>query len=543
MRTVSRLGAAAFLITGFSVFVTWPQARHLSTHIAAHHDAYFSIWRLGWIAHALAAQPLHLFDANIFHPAAHTLAYSDATLLEGVIGAPLFWAGASPALVYNLLLLAGFAGSGLGMFVLARHLTHATGPALVAAAAYTMLPYRIEHFMHLELQWAMFVPLTLWALHRAVDESSWRWGIVAGLFLWLQLLACVYYGVFLAITLVAFVPLLIVTSPRDRMARAIPGVLLAAAVALALAIPFVLPYREAARELGGRTLTDIARYSATPANYFATTSSSWFWSWTADTWGATELRLFPGAIALILCLASPLHPRRRHVVVYVVTALLAVELSFGLNGVLYRALYAHVPALEGFRSLSRFAVIASCAVCMLAALGTDAIAQRLNTSSLRSALVPVLLMLMLIDYGNRPMGLTPADPVEPPDVYKVIRSASPGAIIELPVPDLSRLPGWDPFYEAWSLWHFKPLVNGYSGYHPQDYMDTLLRMLSFPDDASIGRLRGHDVRYIVVHRAFYNQDQYASLMLRIASRPELKPWGAYKDVQGMADIFELLPIE
>ena len=28
-------------------------------------------------------------------------------------------------------------------------------------------------------------------------------------------------------------------------------------------------------------------------------------------------------------------------------------------------------------------------------------------------------------------------------------------------------------------------------------------------------------------------------MLRIASRPELKPWGTYRDVQGLADIFEL----
>ena len=29
----------------------------------------FSMWRLAWIAHALATDPRHLFDANIFHPA------------------------------------------------------------------------------------------------------------------------------------------------------------------------------------------------------------------------------------------------------------------------------------------------------------------------------------------------------------------------------------------------------------------------------------------------------------------------------------------
>ena len=194
MRRLFGLAGPMLLVCGLSVFVTWPQALLLNAQVAAHHDAFFSIWRLGWIAHALRTTPLHIFDANIFHPAKGTLAFSDATMLEGLLGAPLFWVGLSPVLIYNLLLLAGFVGSGLGMFVLARHLTRATGPSLAAAAIFTMLPYRIEHVMHLELQWAMFIPLTFWAMHRAVEGSSWRWGIMAGLFLWLQILACVYYG-------------------------------------------------------------------------------------------------------------------------------------------------------------------------------------------------------------------------------------------------------------------------------------------------------------------------------------------------------------
>lgn len=544
MRRLSGLAGATLVVTALSVFVTWPQARLLSSHLAAHHDAYFSIWRLGWIAHALTTSPLHLFDANIFHPAAGTLAYSDATMLEGLLGAPLFWSGASPVLIYNLLLFAGFIGSGLAMFVLARHLTSATGPSLLAAAVFTMLPYRIEHFMHLELQWAMFIPLTFWALHRAVESTSWRWGAVAGLFLWLQLLSCVYYGAFLALTLLAFVPALVLSGPRDRIVSLLPAIGAAVIVSVALTIPFALPYAAAARELGGRTMEDIGRYSASPMNYFATTTLSWAWGWTADRWGGSELRLFPGAVAVLLAAAAFFRRPARPVLVYAVTAVITIELSFGLNGRLYRAVIDRVDALQGFRSLSRFAVIASCAIAVLAALGADGILARLRARPrARAALVPLALALMLVDYGNRPMGLTPADPVEAPDVYKVLRRAAPGAVIELPVPDLSHLPGWDPFYEAWSLWHWKPLVNGYSGYHPRDYIDTLLRMLSFPDEASIGRLRAHDVRYVVVHRSFYDQDQYAALMLRMARRPEFKPWGAYKDVNGMAEIFELLPVD
>ncbi len=57
-----------------------------------------------WIAHALVTSPLHLFDANIFYPAKDTLAYSDATLLEGLLAAPFLWMHVSPVLVYNVLL-------------------------------------------------------------------------------------------------------------------------------------------------------------------------------------------------------------------------------------------------------------------------------------------------------------------------------------------------------------------------------------------------------------------------------------------------------
>src|SRR6185295_12012541 len=49
----------------------------------------------------------------------------------------------------------------------------------------TLAPYRIEHFSHLELQWTVWMPLTLWAVHRTFDEGTRRSGVLAGLFLWL----------------------------------------------------------------------------------------------------------------------------------------------------------------------------------------------------------------------------------------------------------------------------------------------------------------------------------------------------------------------
>ena len=76
-------GAAAFSLA-IAIVLTWPEALH-PTQVADHFDPYFSIWRLGHLAHALQRWPVNLFDGNIFYPTTNTLAYSDAILLQGLI--------------------------------------------------------------------------------------------------------------------------------------------------------------------------------------------------------------------------------------------------------------------------------------------------------------------------------------------------------------------------------------------------------------------------------------------------------------------------
>ena len=170
------IGVSA-LLTALTVMLTWPQALHMGTQLPAHQDPLLSIWRVSWFAHALTGSVRHLFDGNIFYPSPGTLAYSDATALEGLLAAPWLWAHVNPVAVYNVLLLTGIISSGIGMFVLARYLIGNDDAALVSAVIFTLVPYRIEHFMHLELQWTIWMPLAFWAVHRTFDRGSTRAGI------------------------------------------------------------------------------------------------------------------------------------------------------------------------------------------------------------------------------------------------------------------------------------------------------------------------------------------------------------------------------
>jgi hypothetical protein len=538
---VTLLGVAV-CSCAMAILLTWPQARH-PTLVADHFDPYFSIWRLGHVAHALTRWPIALFDGNIFYPASGTLAYSDAVLLEGLIGAPLLWAHLSPSLVYNLLLLAGFAGSGVGMFVLARHLTGEAGPALVAATIFTALPYRMEHVMHLELQWAMWIPLAFWAVHRTMESGRWRHGILVGVFVWLQFISCIYYGVFLSITLLLFVPLLLTFKGHAAIRRFAPPLLTGALVAALLTLPYAVPYIEATHAVGDRPMGEIVRYSAHLSSYLASNSLNRVWGWTADLWGAPELRLFPGLLAMLLGVVALRHPRRRLVALYAAVVLVVVQLSLGLNGLLYSALLGHVSALKGFRATARFGIIVGAALGILAALGTQALFVWIRAARRwRLVLIALVIAVMLVEYSNQPLPLSGAIDARPADVYQALRSGKPGPIAEFPVPLREALPGWDPYYMAWSVWHWRPLLNGYSGYYSQAYLDSLETLRWFPDADSIALLRRKGIRYVIVHREFYKREEYTELALQLATTPELTRWGVYKDPVGLADILELQPL-
>jgi hypothetical protein len=48
-----------------------------------------------------------------------------------------------------------------------------------------------------------------------------------------------------------------------------------------------------------------------------------------------------------------------------------------------------------------------------------------------------------------------------------------------------------------------PLVDAYSDYIPQDFLDKADALSNFPDDASLAALRRDGVRYAVVHVSDY----------------------------------------
>ena len=493
----ARLVAVTLLLVALTAAMTWPQFEYLATRAREHQDVYFNMWRLRWFAHALETAPLHIFDGNIFHPEPRTLTYSDAMIVEGLVGAPLLWAGVPPVLVHNDLLLGAIVTSGVGMFVLMQMLTGSAAAGILSAIVFAFVPYRFEHYMHMELQWTMWMPWSFWALHRTLATRSWRHGFLTGLFLSLQMLSSIYYGVFLSTLLGVCAVLLLIAQPSKLLWPSIKALLPGALLAVVICGAYALPYLETKSATGGRSEVELMAFSARPSSYLVATPDNVLWGRAFASRGRLERRLFPGVLVVILAMVGLLlRPPPKVALVYLVALVMSFDMSLGLSGHIYRVLYEHVPFYQGLRALARLGIFVVFFLAALAAYGYVALAELLPSKA-RLALAVGLGALLLLEYRVRPLELVPY-PNSPPPLYAWLSTQPRGVVAELPM-RTSGLPGSDPAYSYLSTFHWMPIVNGYSGFYPASYLGRLDDLAAFPDEESINRLRRDGVRYVVVH--------------------------------------------
>src|SRR5690349_4518417 len=129
---------------------------------------------MAWVSHQVVTNPLHLFDANIFYPERYTLAYSDHLFVQSMMGAPLLWAGASPVLVHNLVLLAGFVLSGWTACLVLTRWTGSRPAGLVSGSLVAFNAFSLTRLPQLQDLHVEFFPLTLFALDRLLVEPRAR---------------------------------------------------------------------------------------------------------------------------------------------------------------------------------------------------------------------------------------------------------------------------------------------------------------------------------------------------------------------------------
>jgi len=308
------------LYAAVAIVATWPVARGLDRNVAGDlGDPVLTMWVLGWNSDQLLAilrgdfgRLATYFDANIFHPAPLTLAYSELFIPQAVQALPLFALTGNPILCYNLLFLSTFVLSGLGGFLLVRELTGDARAGFVGGLLFAFAPYRFPQTPHLQVLSSQWMPFALYGLRRyftSIDETAsagrWRPLLGACAALVVQNLSCGYYLMFFEPFVAAYV-LWEIWQRRAWRNRAIwLRLSAAAALVVILTLPLLIPYLLAHESLGlERGSAELVRYSADVYSYATASPQQAIWGETARAFPQAEGDLFPGLVPLLLALTG-----------------------------------------------------------------------------------------------------------------------------------------------------------------------------------------------------------------------------------------------
>ena len=440
-------------LAGHAVLValmSWPLVLDLAhAGVTDRPDGRLNAWILAWDVHALLHEPTRLFQAPIFHPLPDTLAFSENLFLPAVLSAPFQLLG-GPVLGYNVVLLLSMIVSGLGAQLLVRRVSGDRFAAFVGGAMFAVGAHRWIRLAHLQAQVTLFLPFALIALDRFWAKRTLARALLVGLMVALQALSSIYLG---AITALALASAVLVGLVAGLKARDLLRLAAGGALAALILLPVARPYMRMRSFYGVEwSMADVATYSTTLESYVAAGTRVY------GPIGQRHLdpervqdTLFPGLTVLLLGLAGLAVAPRRYRAVAVVASGLAILVSLGPQTPVYRFLHEHLVFVRGVRALSRFSLLPVLCLDVLAGIAL---------SGRRHALAVAALALMLVESSNVPIRYAK---YEGPPEWSRWLAGRPGAVAVLPLGEGDTQAMLD------GTAHFRPLVNGDSGFVPRPY--------------------------------------------------------------------------
>jgi hypothetical protein len=522
---------------GYAVLVgwlTWPLAASLGTHVpgvspVAEMDTLHSLWILSWETHALSVAPAHVLDANIYHPTPHALLYSTLGLGTLPYFAPTFLLTANPVLAANLAFIACMALAAWGLDRVVRAWSGSALGAAIAACTFLLTPWVLWTWtpprpVHFPLQYFPWI-----AMLGAMPGWSARRGWLLGALVVLQ---CAVDPLYVAPAVLA--PLLAVVAARvSRSSTRADGVALARTLALALVVlapiyagPAMLKWANPGLEsvwgnpndtpqgraldgfvLAGGVYADVrptgvpwiviplivvglAAFAFGPADERTRTRRAWLHAglWTVvGVLISTRAVIRPGDPPVTI-LTSPIF-------------MLADRLA--------------PAAVHLLRGTTRLGVGALAGLALLAGLAFGACERRLG----RIGAVVGALAITGTMYAGWPGRGGPYPLVRPPatdtTIVRALR-ASRGPLLELPASTAPFASTEHARAMYRSIFHWRPLLNGYGSYWPAGFAERLALAARLPDaDAWASLQRDTGVEAVLVHA---NAPRYAAWLDLVGRR-------------------------
>lgn len=507
-------------------------------------DVHLFIWTLAWDTHAFLAQPLTIFDANIYYPFPNTLAYSENLIGSAFFAAPIIWLTGNPVLALNLTALLTCVLSGTGAYLLARRLHLSIAAAFLCGLIFAFSAPRFIRIGQMHMTAVQWIPFALAFLHTYLERGTRRDLLLAIACFTLQVLASGHGAAFLVIAAGLVIAWRFVFGDPLAIRQRLRDVGVAGAYLLAPAVWILLPYRMAQSDAGLRReylsdlLSGTAEFLASPSRVHIYLRERFWGPLPAEP----EAYLFPGILVLVLAaIAIVRWPRQRlrdhTTLLYIVMAGLSTAMFLAWPIELWKYVY-WLPGFNFIRVPSRFITLTMLALGVLAAVGFDRLSARLPRSR-RAIAGAALAVLLFAENSIYPLTSQPFSlGITDVDRWLAARPR-PFVVAHVPVPsagDRGALERHQTKVMLHSMAHWEKTIHGYSGirqpFHAQLYDD----LYDFPNPLSLSRLREVGVTYIIVDPEDYGL-RWRTVEEQIAKSDQLKI-----EYQGQGgNVYTLLP--
>lgn len=523
---LAALGALAL-----AVLMTWPTLRYpLYTLPQDYWDPSLQAWQMAWSGHILLTNPAQLWQANAFYPESWSFAFSD-TLLGYAPAGMIGHGPEAAALRYNIIFVLAHALATLGAYALARQLGAGRIGAAVAGVSYTYAPWLLAQAGHLHVVSNGGIPLALamlarghgWSLrygyrperrHGGWTYTGWlvaAWQLSLGFGIGLPF-AYVLGGTVLVATVLWFLRRYLVRPVRRPFgARLLVADLVGGALFAGVGVLLAIPYFKVAElhPSAKRTIGDIAVYSPPPAGFVTAPAESRIWGGLHEGARAAlpwppEMTLLPGFVLYALAAGGLFFSiwKLRHRLLLLAGVLVTMTLAMGTRFIggtfTYVPLFEHLPGWDGLRTPGRMMLWSTLLLGLLAAGAVSAFASRVREITaerippwpgpwLRLATLLPLLLVVVEGLNNTPHPVVPAQPA-------AMRTVD-GPLLVLPSSQNLDQP-----VMLWSTSRFQDVVNGGSGFTPEQLADVRRVTFAFPDQTSVNHLRTLGVRTVVLLR-------------------------------------------
>lgn len=498
---------AATLYGVATIVLTWPLFRHPGTtvldseslygpsSVLVQRDINLTMWVLAWDAHAIATDPLHLFDANAFYPAKLSLACSEHMLGNLPLFAPAYALTQNPVLGHQVALVLTFVFCGLAMAAYVLYWTGDGAAAVAAGFVFAFAPNRFWQLGNLHVISVQYLPMVLLGIDGVLDRRRPTLAALALTGALVMSTLCSYYIGYAAFIVAAAYALGgLVMRGRTALPRAVPLLVCGVVAALFLGLvtlPYVLLRRSGV--LPDYTDANYVEFAFLVILKFGVSGLlSWFVLPSME--GIPQYLTWT---AIVFAAIAVLYRRRRPNGALIATAITGLVLALGPDVPLpwqpttiikmpYRLLATIVPGFSTMRAPLRFGSIVTLSVAALAGLGIATARSRLRAGGRERAatLLPVVLVATLcLEATPRRLSAMPmaVGPGMPAAVRWLAEHGEGAPLLSLPIGNLYH----ESRYMYLSTGHWLPTANGYSSYPPKTFIALAEQARKLPDPTAL----------------------------------------------------------